>query len=183
MQISMYNGQSQRSAKMAKYTVLCYIIDNYEVVHEVLEKDPDAEYILVTDDKCLTSKTWHIVHDPALDGLSTFDKCYAIRFNVFKYATTDICIYIDANIHVKRPLAPLVSMLDAGQYDMCLMPHPLNSTFYPEYVAWIRMRKYPASQAQKFFKLLADSHYDMNYRGLFQGCFKIVRRGKTNDDF
>ena len=26
-------------------------------------------------------------------------------------------------------------------------------------------------------------NYDLNYKSLFQGCFKIVRRGKTNSDF
>ena len=81
-----------------KHTVLCYIINKYEIVHEVLEKDPEAEYLLVTDDPDLKSETWHVIYDKDLEGLSTFDKCYAIRFNLFKYAASDICIYIDANI-------------------------------------------------------------------------------------
>lgn len=81
-----------------RYTILCYIINNYEVVHEVIERDPDAEYILVTDDPKLESKTWKVIYDKSLEGLSIFDKCYAIRFNIFKYVTSDICIYLDANI-------------------------------------------------------------------------------------
>ena len=166
-----------------KYSVLCYIIGNYEVVHEIIEKDPDAEYILVTDDPKLESKTWKVVYDKELDGLSTFDKCYAIRFNVFKYCTTDICVYIDANITVKRPLAKLIECMNVGNFDMALMPHPLNSTFLPEYKLWLRLRQYPVEQANKFFKMLQQANYDLNYKGLFQGCFKIVRRGKINDDF
>ena len=116
-----------------KYTILCYNINHYEIVHEVLEKDPNCEYIMVTDDKTLTSRTWTIIYDETLEGLSTFDKCYSIRFNLFKYATTDICIYIDANILVKKPLQILIDKMEAGKYDMCMMPHPLNNTFMPEY--------------------------------------------------
>lgn len=118
---------------MYKYTILCYNINSYELVHEVIEKDPDCEYLMVTDDKQLSSTTWKVIYDPDLEGMSTFDKCYAIRFNLFKYATTDMCIYIDANVHVKKPLRTLVDMMQAGNYDMCMMPHPLNSTFMPEY--------------------------------------------------
>ena len=58
-----------------RYTVLTYIINRYEVVHEILEKDPEAEYLLITDDASLTSDTWTVVYDPDLEGLSTFDKC------------------------------------------------------------------------------------------------------------
>ena len=51
---------------MAKYSILCYIINNYENVKEVIEKDPNAEYILVTDDKNLKSSTWNVVYDESL---------------------------------------------------------------------------------------------------------------------
>lgn len=166
-----------------KYTVLCYIINKYEIVHEVVEKDPECEYLLVTDDPELTSSTWNVIYDKSLDGLSTFDKCYAVRFNLFKYATTDVCIYIDANVQVKRPLKVLIDKMDAGGYDMCMMPHPLNYQFMPEYRNWIAWRGYPVEKAQKFFNLLAATRYDPEFKSLFQGCFKIVRRGKLNSDF
>ena len=166
-----------------RYSVLCYIINNYEIVHEVIERDPDAEYIIVTDDPRLESKTWNVIYDKDLKGLSTFDKCYSIRFNIFKYVSSDICIYIDANVRVNKPLGILIDKMDEGQYDMAMMPHPLNSTFLPEYQNWMNWRKYPLENAQKFFQLLKDSHYDLEYKSLFQGCFKIVRRGKLNSDF
>lgn len=133
--------------KKFKYSVLCYIINKYEIVHEILEKDPECEYLLVTDDPELTSNTWNVIYDSSLNGLSTFDKCYSIRFNIFKYATTDICIYLDANIHVKKPLKILIDKMNEGNYDMAMMPHPLNSTFIPEYTNWIRMRNYPVECA------------------------------------
>ena len=39
-----------------RYTVLTYIFNGYEQVHEVGEKDPKADYVLVTDDPKLTSR-------------------------------------------------------------------------------------------------------------------------------
>lgn len=168
---------------MKKYSVLCYIINDYENVHEILEKDDECEYILVTDNKNLKSSTWSVIYDPTLDGLSTFDKCYSIRFNIFKYASTNICIYLDANIHVKKSLRILIDKMNDGSYDMCMMPHPLNSTFIPEYQNWINWRNYPVENANKFIQMLKRANYDLNYRSLFQGCFKIVRKGKINSDF
>lgn len=166
-----------------KYTILCYIINDYEDVHEILEKDDQCEYLLITDNPNLQSKTWTVIYDTTLIGLSTFDKCYSIRFNLFKYATTDICVYIDANIQVKKPLTKLIDIFNNGQYDMCLMPHPLNCQFIPEYKNWINWRKYPVENANKFIKMLNMSNYNYEYKSLFQGCFKIVRRGKLNSDF
>lgn len=169
---------------MPKYSVLCYIINDYEIVREIGEKDPEAEYILVTDDKNLKSETWTVVYDEDLLKMrSTFDKCYSIRFNVFKYCHAPICIYIDANVQVNKPLTPLIKKFEEGKYDMCLMPHPLRNLFLTEYKAWLRNRRYPFEQAKKFFKLLSDSRYPANYRGIFQGTFKIVRNDKTNSDF
>lgn len=167
-----------------KYSVLCYIINGYEDVKEIGEKDPDCEYILVTDNKDLRSETWKVVYDESLHDLpSIFDRCYSIRFNLFKYATTSTCIYIDANIQIHKSLKPMIDVFNAGQYDMCMMPHPLNCQFIQEYKNWINWRKYPVANAQKFMNLLQASHYDINYKSLFQGCFKIVRNNKTNSDF
>ena len=169
---------------MYKYSVLCYIINQYEIVHEILEKDPEAEYVLVTDDPNLKSNTWNVIYDESLNLLpSTFDKCYAIRFNVFKYCHSPICVYVDGNVQINKPLTTLIDKFESGQYDMCLMPHPLRADFVSEYNAWIMQRQYPIEQAKKFFQLLNDSHYPVNYKGFFQGTFKIVRNDKTNADF
>ena len=102
----------------------------------------------MTDDKNLTSNTWNVVYDESLLNIkSIFDKCYAIRFNVFKYCHAPICIYIDANVQVNKSLSPLIDLFENGNYDMCLMPHPLRYDFVSEYSAWITQRNYPIKQA------------------------------------
>ena len=169
---------------MNRYTILTYIINRYEYVKEVKEKDPNAEYVLVTDDKDLVSSTWNVVYDESLNSLpSALDKCYSIRFNVFKYCHSPICVYLDSNVQINKPLTKLLDIFESGKYDMCLMPHPLRNDFFSEYRAWISGRGYPAENAVRFFKMLGDSHYPSDYKGLFQGTFKIVRNDKTNADF
>lgn len=90
--------------KKYKYTVLCFIVNGYEKVREVQNPDPDVEYILVTDDRDLKTSTWRVVYDAELDKMAPFEKCHNIKYNVFKYASTELCIYIDASIQVKGSL-------------------------------------------------------------------------------
>lgn len=167
-----------------RYSVLCYIMNNYENVHEIEQLDPEAEYIMVVDDPTIKSNTWKVIFDKELASISSvFDRCYAVRFNLFKYASTPICIYMDANIQIHKSLKPMIDTFVNSQYDMCMMPHPFRFDFISEYNAWITGRNYPVDNAKKFFKLLTDSRYPLQYKGFFQGCFKIVKNDKINADF
>ena len=163
-----------------KYTVLTYIFNGYERVHEIREKDPDASYVLVTDDPALRSDTWLVIYDP-MPGLSPFDKCYEVRFHPFRYTDRDIVVRIDGSIEVKQSLAPLMDMFERGGYDRCMMIHPARNMMAEEYNVWVRTRKYPRSQAEKCMRLMQRLGYRLHsYRGLFQGCFEIVRRNEVN---
>ena len=177
------NENMKNTRSDMRYTVLQYIINGYELVHEVKQKDPEVEYLLVTDDPDLKSETWHVIYDKDLEGLSTFDKCYAIKFNLFKYATTDICVYLDANIEVLRSLKPLIDIFEAGSYDMAMMPHPHRHNFIEEYQKWIELRGYSPAIVKKALAFMAACKYDFSYKGMFQGNFKIVRNDKQNTDF
>ena len=166
---------------MNRYTVLTYIINNYEQVHEIINKDPEAEYILVTDNKELTSNTWTVVYDDTIKNLSTFDKCYAVRFNCFKYSHANICVRIDGSIEVKHSLKPIIDAFEEGNYDACLMPHPFNNNFIDEYNIWVEWRGYAKSQAKHCIDSMRQKGYDFNYKGLFQCCFSIQRIGELTD--
>ena len=52
---------------MEKYSVLTYIIGDYEIVHEVKEKSPNAEYILVTDNPNIKSDTFDNICQATLE--------------------------------------------------------------------------------------------------------------------
>lgn len=166
-----------------KYSILTFIIGkNYEIVHEITNKQDNVEYILVTDDEMLCSNTWKVVYDETLKQYNTpFERCFSIRYNVFKYCSTDICITIDGSMEVKGSLDKLIDKFNDEKYDICLMPHPLWPDFITEYNAWIKMRNYPIKLANKFFKFLSLANYDIKYKGLFQLCFSIKRKTETTN--
>lgn len=166
-----------------RYSILSFIIGrDYELLHEIQHPQDDVEYLMVTDDPELKSSTWRVVYDEDLLKLKTgFERCFAVRYNVFKYCSTDICTTIDGSMEVSGSLDALVEKFNSGNYDICLMPHPLWADFISEYQAWIKMRSYPVEQAQRFFKFLESARYDLRYQGLFQLCFSLKRRSETTD--
>ena len=164
-----------------RYTVLTYIFNGYERVHEVMEKDPDADYVLVTDDPHLTSDTWFVIYDP-MPRYSAFAKCYQVRFHPFRYAGTPIIVRVDGSIGINKPLKPIVDEFEHGKYDRCLMIHPHRNTLPDEYNVWCRTRGFSIRQAAKCMKALERMGYDLRQQGLYQGCFEVLRDNRTNTD-
>lgn len=161
-----------------KYSVLSFIIGHgYEILHEISNPQNDVEYLMITDDPNLKSTTWTIIYDESLNVYkSAFEKCFAIRYNVFKYCSTDICVTIDGSIEVSGSLDRLIDKFNNEKFDICLMPHPLWPDFISEYKAWINMRGYSIENANRFFNFLIKANYDLSYKGLFQLCFSIKRK-------
>lgn len=170
------------AARKPKYTVLTYIFGGYENVHEIQEKDKNAEYILVTDDPALTSDTWEVVYDGGLVGKPAFEQCYQVRFHPFKYAHTDTVVRVDGSIKILKSLKPLLDTFLQGGYDRCLMIHPKRNTMPAEYEEWVTTRGYPREQADRCLSFMERMGYDLNTKGLFQGCFEIVRKSKVNTE-
>ena len=168
-----------------KFSVLTYNINGYEIVHEIEEKaiNPEIEYIYVTDDHSITSSTWTVVYVDDLTG-STFDKCYQIRFNPFKYVNTDIVMRIDGSMGIVNDVMPIFQLFEKEQYDAAVMIHPTRNTFYPEYQAWVNQRGFDVDDANKSLNFFHGNGYDvMNYRGLYQGNFVIQRRDNFCKDW
>lgn len=171
------------NTKKKRYSVLSYIIGDYELVHEIGEKDPEAEYILVTDNPKLKSETWCVMYDRSLENYpSVWDKCYSIRFGCFKYCATDICLRLDGSFEIKKSLKPLIDTFEEGGYDLGLMPHPVNHNFIDEYATWVKTRRYPRKQAQRCINIMRSKGYDFNYKGLFQSCMAIQRRNAITEE-
>lgn len=166
----------------AKYTVMTYIFGGYEFPHEVMEKDPDAEYLLITDDPNLKSETWEVICDPSLAGRNPIESNYDVRLHPFRYAHTDVVVRIDGSIELKKSLAPLLKAFNDGGYDRCLMIHPARNNFAQELECWITQRHYPQEVADRTLRMMEAWGYDLDYQGMFQGCFEIVRNTAKNRD-
>lgn len=167
---------------MKNYSVLTYIMGDYEQVREVLEKDENAEYILVTDNPNIKSDSWNVVLDEELKGCP-FDKCLQVRYNPFKYCTTDICIRLDHSIQIKKSLEPFIEYFNKGNYDICLMPHPYRDLFHEEYFAWVKLRGYSYDHAIECMKKFNSLGYNFSYKGLFQMGVSIVRNTEREREF
>ena len=167
-----------------RFSVLTYIIGNYEIVHEIEEITPDVEYVLVTDNPSIKSSTWNVVYVKNEHPEDNFDLCYKIRFNPFDYVHSDIVISIDGSMVVAGNLDKLVEEFNRKNYDIMLEIHPTRSTMYHEYLAWCQMRNYPVEQANKCLNYMAGMEgYDVKgYRGLYQYNFMIQRKNKINLD-
>lgn len=163
-----------------RYTVLTYCFGNYERIHEIKEKDPDAEYILITDDVMAESNTWTLVWAHTDDSMTVWEKCYDVRFHPFDYAQSDIVVRLDGSIGINRSLKPIIDEFERRQADRCLMIHPSRSMIPTEYEAWCRERKYPKDQAADMLHIMQRMGYDLNQKGLFQAGFEVVRKNRTN---
>ena len=167
----------------AKYTVMTYIFGGYEFPHEVMEKDPDAEYLLITDDPNLKSATWQVVYDPSLKGRNPIEANYDVRLHPFRYAHTDVVVRLDGSIELKKSLAPLLKAFNDGGYDRCLMIHPARNNFAQELECWVTQRHYPQEVGDRTLRMMEAWGYDVDgYQGMFQGCFEIVRDTPKNRD-
>ena len=168
-----------------RYTVLSYNINNYEIIHPVKVKSDRARYIMVTDDPDMKdeSGTWEVVCDDTLTG-STFDKCYQIRFNPFKYTDDRIVLRIDGSVGIEGNLDPLIDKFVEGNYDLSLMYHPTRNTLYDEYVAWVQGRNYPVENANYVLSFMAQVEgYDVKgWKGLCQMCYEIQKNDRINND-
>ena len=168
-----------------RFSVLTYNTNGYEIIHNIPKEcmNPDIEYIYVTDDHSITSDTWNVVYADDLTG-STFDKCYQIRFNPFKYVHTDIVMRIDGSMGITRDVMPIFEYFVNGNYDAAVMIHPTRNTMYPEYVAWCQQRGYSPDQANKCLNFMAANNYDpMNYKGLYQYNFMIQKNDAFNNNW
>lgn len=167
---------------MKRYSILTYNFGGYEVLHEVVNPQEDVEYVYVTDDLTLKSNTWKIVYVDFPDTMNNFDKVCEVRYNCFKYCTTDICIRIDASIKVIGSTDKLIEDFNKGGYDFGVCVHPARYNFVDEYNAWLAYRGYDLDQARKCVSMFMNAKYDMEYKSMIQQNISIQRRGELNDN-
>lgn len=176
-----FNGTKAQKSKKYKYSILCYIINNYELIHEIEDIEDDIEYILVTDNKNLKSNTWKIIYldDNKFNTMSVFEKCYYIRFNLFDFCSSDICVYFDACITLKKSITEYV-LTFMNDYDLCLLIHPDRDNIIDELNIWEKYRGYNHEQSKNIIKFSKQINYDFSIKGLIECTFRIEKNTKSN---
>lgn len=161
-----------------KYSVLTYIFNDYEFVREVKVKDPEAEYLLITDNPDLKSETWKVIYASCLNGLSVFDKCYYVRFHPFEFCNTNICFRIDGSVQILDSLSVIVNRFIDKDADLMLMLNPVHNYLHEDYEQWVLARGYPRESANKALTKLLGLGYDKNYRGYYQATIVIEKNNE-----
>ena len=161
-----------------------YNFNNYEIMREPMEIDQECEYIYVTDNPDLQKQTkvWKIVVEKDLEGLPAFDKCYKVRFNLFKYCSTNTCIYLDGSIQIRKSLYNLFDAFEKSGSDIGLNVHPDAETMIEEYQRWVLHRGYDKDNANRILSVMNLLGYDLNYKGLFQLTCRICRNTEINSE-
>ena len=165
-----------------RVSFLTYIVGKYEVVHEVEYKTPNCQYVLVTDNRDITSDTWEVKYVDNPHPEDPFDLCYQIRFNPFDYVDSDIVVRCDGSMSPCGDFSPVLDMFEKGGYDMMLSIHPTRSTIYDERLAWVQQRGMAVEQANKVLSYMAGMEgYDVKeHKGLYQMNLQIERKNRIN---
>lgn len=167
--------------KQYKYSVLTYVFGDGEILREIDKMDENVEYICVTDNTELMSNTWTIVVDNDLDGKTIFDKVFSVRYNLFKYCHSDICVRVDGSIKVKQPLNDIVDAFIKSDADICVEIHPYRNDLLVEYHCWLVGRGYPIDKIQNQIRLFQLIGHDVYRKGLIQLNFSINKRSDITD--
>lgn len=165
------------SDKKPKWSVVTYNFNNYEKFYELPESviDDDAEYIYITNDYTLKSKTWKVVY-MNIDADPFYSVCY-VRNHIFEIVDTDVVMLFDGSMRPIRSLHKFLECFNDGNYDYASIIHPTRQTVYDELVAWVQMRGMKPDNANKALNMMAANNYDvMNYKGLFQVNLMMMRR-------
>ncbi len=170
------------------YSILQYNFNDYEKFREPLEIDLDCEYIYITDNPNIKSNIWKVIVDPTLNKYTGFEKCYMVRYNLFKYCTTPVCIYMDSNIQILKSIRWLYDSFISSGADIGVNIHPFRNNIIDEYYAWIeKYQKYEPShvenmkeEMQNVIKYMLDDFYNFDYKGLYQGTMRICKNTELN---
>lgn len=171
--------------KKYKYSVITFITNGYEVLREVRNKQDDVEYILVTDDKNLKSETWKVVYEPLLDtdSINGVVKMFLIKYNAYKYVSSDVFIRIDHSMQILDSLDWLIDLFNEGNYDVLTAQHYCRYLFEDEYDAWMDTRGLDWKFKAKFFEKARLCDYDYNWPGMFETTVQIYRKSGELKDF
>ena len=158
-----------------------YNFNDYEIMREPKEVDPECEYIYVTDNPKYQNETkvWKVIVDK-MDGLSDFEKVYSVKYNPFKYCTTDTVIEMDGSIQITKNLSKLYNDFTNSGCEMGVIVHPLRFSITKEYEIWRMCRQYPNEQKEKCLKAMTAMGYDFNYKGLYETTVRIVKNTDRN---
>lgn len=153
-----------------------------ELLREPNIIDKDVEYVCVTDNTELKSKTWKIVIDPLDEYPNVRLKIAYVKTHAFKYISPEcksVCI-IDGSISIERSISKLFDECNDG---IMMKPHPKRNTLIDELNAWITQRNLSEICATRYKKMGNSLHANLNCGPLYESCVMVWRRTEMTEIF
>jgi len=164
---------------MSKYSILTCIFSGYEQIREVIDPDPDIEYILVTDNQNLKSDTWQIKYYPQLlDYPEGPDRWAYIRYHPFEFVNTDICLYIDGSIQILSSPKEMLEKFEKEEWEYGTLQNTITNDIRYEVRRWAYYGYYgfQKEDSDRVCEFLDKNNY--NSIGLLQSTMIIYKNTK-----
>lgn len=164
---------------MYKYSILTCVFGGYEQLSEIVNPNPEVEYVCCTDDPNLRSDTWKIVVcDNNMMNMSPKTTRWKYpKFHPYEFVSSDVCLYIDGSVKVLDDVSDVLikPFLDGG-YEYMGMLHPWRSNLYDEVDAWHTQRGVSFENTEYIKGFMSSNGYDR--LGLFQDNIILSRNTK-----
>ena len=167
-----FPNNNTTSDKIVVYTVLT---GDYDEVHEVLYKEDGVDYLLFTNNPCITSKTWRIVL--IRDEEENLLLSRKIKILAHRYLSSDYVysIYVDANAVVYGKLSLLTSFL-RDEKTLAITRHSERSSVKQELDVCVKRRGIDRNLAEKQYAKYVNAGFKDDIP--LMECGLIVRKHK-----
>ena len=145
-----------------RYTVITCNFGGYEIMREIDNPLSDVEYLYITDDKSITSKTWTIIYDMSYNEYTEpFDKVVVFRSRVLEYCNSPICVRIDGSISINgNSFDETINEMNKNNNDISFIISPRFSTYNSELFSWETQRSIDKKHLSEFINYCALKGFD-----------------------
>lgn len=167
---------------MPQNSIFTYITGEAEILREPLVRNDDTEYICVTDNPNLRSKTWNVIYDDdiAHSNLSSRDRTALIKFNPFPYTTGRRIIVVDGSHQQVNDCSAVFD--ECERHGLLLKQHPKKVNAAEELIRWVKGRGLPYEQLVKFSVMVDCAHLRIGYIPIYEGCCIGINRTVQNQN-
>lgn len=161
-----------------KHAVVSCIFGKYELLKEVIQPNPNIDYVMLTDDETMKSKTWRIVNinnDVISKIKNPVSKNIYLRYHIFDYTSADIVLFLDGSVRIKKDIEKVVfeKFENSGKI-LGKSIHPWQRNVYDELKCWLRGRKNRAVDCQIQYDYYKANKF--NSDTLLEGGYTLYRK-------
>lgn len=136
------------------YSVLTVCTGGYEPVREIINPNPNVEYVCVTDDPKMTSKTWKIIYIPNIWFLY-------VKHHQYEFISTDVCLWLDGSYQIYNdPTEAFVKPFINSNKEFSISLHETRHSIIEEILNWVYVRKMSYKNAEQLIiRILRENLY------------------------